>query len=55
MISPVSLAMIISEMTGNNGLINADESAANIIKRIDELSIEKSGTFWHMNGEVLPW
>ncbi|CBY19614.1 unnamed protein product [Oikopleura dioica] len=44
-----------TEMTGNNGLINADESAANIIKRIDELNIEKSGTFWHMNGEVLPW
>lgn len=43
------------DMTGNNGLINADESAENIIKRIDELNIEKTGTFWHMNGEVLPW
>ena len=42
-------------MTGNNGLINADESAEGIIKRIDELNIEKTGTFWHMNGEVLPW
>jgi hypothetical protein len=42
-------------MTGNNGHINADESAKGLIARMDELTIETSGTFWHMNGEVLPW
>ncbi|HEY9895053.1 MAG TPA: short-chain dehydrogenase, partial [Candidatus Sericytochromatia bacterium] len=24
-------------------------------QRIDELTLETSGTFWHANGEVLPW
>ena len=42
-------------MTGGNGLIDAPESAAGLLARIDELNLENSGTFWHMNGEVLPW
>jgi NAD(P)-dependent dehydrogenase (short-subunit alcohol dehydrogenase family) len=55
MVVPALFANKILDMTGNNGMINADESAEGIIKRIDELNIEKTGTFWHMNGEVLPW
>ena len=23
--------------------------------QIDELTLENTGTFWHANGEVLPW
>jgi NAD(P)-dependent dehydrogenase (short-subunit alcohol dehydrogenase family) len=42
-------------MTQGNGLIDAKESAAGLIARMDELSLETSGSFWHMNGEVLPW
>ena len=42
-------------MTGGNGLIDAPESAAGLLARIDELTLETSGTFWHMNGETLPW
>lgn len=42
-------------MTGGNGLVDAPESAAGLIARIDGLTMENSGTFWHMNGEVLPW
>ncbi|MGB0648518.1 MAG: SDR family oxidoreductase [Bradymonadia bacterium] len=42
-------------MTGGNGLVDPPESAAGLIARIDELTQETSGTFWHMNGEVLPW
>ena len=42
-------------MTGGNGLIDAPESAAGLLARIDGLNLENSGTFWHMNGEVLPW
>ena len=42
-------------MTGGNGLIDAPESAAGLLARIDELTLETSGTFWHMNGEILPW
>jgi NAD(P)-dependent dehydrogenase (short-subunit alcohol dehydrogenase family) len=44
-----------TEMTGNNGMVDADESARGLLARIDELTIETTGTFWHMNGEVLPW
>lgn len=44
-----------TDMTGNNGLIDADESAAGLIERIDELTLETSGGFWHTNGERLPW
>ena len=42
-------------MTGNNGLIDAPESAAGLLDRYAELNIENTGTFWHMNGEILPW
>ena len=44
-----------TDMTGHQGLIDPPESAAGIIARIDELTLENSGTFWHANGEVIPW
>lgn len=42
-------------MTGNNGLINADESAKGLIQRIEELNIETTGGFWHTDGTELTW
>jgi NAD(P)-dependent dehydrogenase (short-subunit alcohol dehydrogenase family) len=44
-----------TRMTGNTGLIDADESARLLLLRIDELSPAESGVFRHANGEVLPW
>ncbi len=44
-----------TEMTGHSGLVDPDESAAGLIARIDELTLETSGSFWHANGEILPW
>lgn len=44
-----------TDMTGGQGLIDADASARLLIARIDALTPETSGTFWHANGEVLPW
>lgn len=44
-----------TEMTGNSGYIEADEAAEGLIKRMDELDLERTGTFWHSNGEELPW
>lgn len=44
-----------TEMTGNTGLIDPPESAAGLIARIDELTLETSGEFRHTNGELLPW
>ena len=35
--------------------IEPSESVAGLLARIDELNLEKSGTFWHSNGQVLPW
>ena len=44
-----------TEMTGNNGGIDPKEAARGLLARIDELTLETSGAFWHMNGDSLPW
>jgi len=44
-----------TDMTGQSGLIDADESVAGLLRRIDELNLENSGSFWHSNGQLLPW
>lgn len=44
-----------TDMTGHNGLIDPDESAAGLIARMEELNISNTGSFWHSNGELLPW
>ncbi len=44
-----------TDMTGRQGLIDPPESAAGLIARIDELSLETTGTFRHTNGETIPW
>ncbi len=44
-----------TEMTGGNGLIDAPESAAGLLARIDALNLANSGGFWHTNGEELSW
>ncbi|WP_269609314.1 SDR family oxidoreductase [Prochlorococcus marinus] len=35
--------------------IQPEESVKGLIQRIDELTIATTGTFWHSNGDVLPW
>lgn len=44
-----------TDMTGHNGLIDPDESAAGLIARMEELSLDNTGSFWHTNGDLLPW
>ena len=48
--------LVSTRMTGftQNG-IEPKESVKGIIRRIDELTPENTGTFWHSNGEILPW
>ena len=48
--------LVSTKMTGftRNG-ISPKESAKGLLKRIDSLNKKNSGTFWHANGEVLPW
>ncbi|PNW72261.1 hypothetical protein CHLRE_16g675450v5 [Chlamydomonas reinhardtii] len=41
---------------GMEGVISAEESAADLVKIIEEkLHMDTTGTFWHRNGSVLPW
>ena len=48
--------LVSTRMTGftSNG-IDPKESVKGLIQRIDELTLDNSGTFWHANGEILPW
>ncbi len=44
-----------TDMTGHGGLIDPDESARGLLDRMEALNLDNTGTFWHMNGEILPW
>lgn len=44
-----------TRMVNFGGLITAQESADGLAARIEKLSLENSGSFWHSNGEELPW
>ncbi len=44
-----------TEMIGGYGDITPDEAAERIATRIDNLTMQNTGTFWHSNGEILPW
>ncbi len=46
--------LVATGMTGGRG-IAARDSAAGLIARIDELTLETSGGFWHAEGYALPW
>ncbi len=37
------------------GGITPETSVQGLLARIDALTLETTGTFWHANGEVLPW
>ncbi|MEK0161614.1 SDR family oxidoreductase [Pseudoalteromonas piscicida] len=44
-----------TQMVGFAGDIGPDVAAERLIKRIEHLTIENSGGFWHSNGDTLPW
>lgn len=37
------------------GGITPEVSVKGLLMRIDQLTLDNTGTFWHSNGEVLPW
>jgi NAD(P)-dependent dehydrogenase (short-subunit alcohol dehydrogenase family) len=45
---------VATDMTSGTGITPAD-SARGLIQRIDELTLENSGGFWHAEGYGLPW
>ena len=46
--------MVATEMTGRQGIPVA-QAATGLIARMDELDMNSTGTFWHAEGEQLPW
>lgn len=44
-----------TRMVSFSGLITPEESAAGLAERIAALNLENSGSFWHCNGDELPW
>jgi NAD(P)-dependent dehydrogenase (short-subunit alcohol dehydrogenase family) len=44
-----------TEMVNYGGDISASDSVTRLMQRIEELNLTNSGTFWHSNGEILPW
>jgi NAD(P)-dependent dehydrogenase (short-subunit alcohol dehydrogenase family) len=44
-----------TRMVNFGGLITPEESVAGLAERIEALSLENSGSFWHSNGDKLPW
>jgi len=47
--------MVKTDMVGDHGQIEPAEAAKGLLARIDELTLEKTGGFWHANGQSLPW
>lgn len=46
--------MVATAMTGWRG-VPVEDAAAMLLERIEQLGMEDTGTFWHANGERLPW
>jgi NAD(P)-dependent dehydrogenase (short-subunit alcohol dehydrogenase family) len=44
-----------TEMTRGHGMVEADFAARGLLARIDAMSLENSGSFWHAQGDALPW
>jgi NAD(P)-dependent dehydrogenase (short-subunit alcohol dehydrogenase family) len=44
-----------TEMVGGGGDVEPEEAAAGLLARLDALTMETSGGFWHAKGQPLPW
>jgi NAD(P)-dependent dehydrogenase (short-subunit alcohol dehydrogenase family) len=48
--------LVRTRMTGfSDQGISTEDSVHGLLARIDALTLETSGSFWHANGQVLPW
>ena len=48
--------LVKTRMTGfTDSGITTETSVKGLLSRIEELNLENTGTFWHSNGEILPW
>lgn len=46
--------MVATDMTGGQG-VSTEHSANGLIQRMDDLGMGNTGSFWHAEGEQLPW
>lgn len=46
--------MVSTDMTGGRG-VPVEQSADGLIQRMDNLDMSQTGTFWHAEGQLLPW
>lgn len=44
-----------TRMVNFGGMITPEEAATGLAARIDGLTLENTGSFWHSNGDALPW
>ena len=47
--------MVKTDMVRGHGQVEPEAAAAGLLARIDALTIDTTGGFWHQNGESLPW
>ncbi len=48
--------LVKTRMTNFNAQgITPEQSVKGLLARIEQLNLENTGTFWHSNGEILPW
>ncbi|HVJ19887.1 MAG TPA: SDR family NAD(P)-dependent oxidoreductase, partial [Polyangiaceae bacterium] len=47
--------MVKTDMVAGHGQVEPDDAARGLLARLDELTLESSGGFWHANGQRLPW
>ena len=54
-IAQIHPGFVQTRMVDFQGDVSPAEAAANIAARIEALNLDTSGSFWHANGQVLPW
>ena len=55
MVAQIHPGFVQTRMVGFNGDISPEQAAEGIAARIDDLTLETTGGFWHSNGQPLPW
>lgn len=46
---------VATDMVGGSGDVSPEQAAEKLVERLDTLTLEQTGTFWHANGTPLPW
>ena len=46
---------VATDMVGGTGDVTPQQAAAQLVERLDTLTLAQTGTFWHANGSPLPW